>query len=270
MVTPSLLTDEKTSLAKGTWAPAKATDLRSPCPMINSLANHGHIARDGRSIPFSELYAALRQVGLGRALGAVFAFNLYFESHPKPDQNLPSTPWWKRFLTINPLAAFGMRRPGQLDSTGRRVLDLDQLALPGAVEHDISLTRRDHQQPQGNSVLQTDLVEELLALSSDGQRITMEDLAEDRKRRIALQKIENPDADYQVFQHFLSCGEISLLLDTIGDGKSVPLEYARVFLLEERLPIHEGWRSRRWWTLGIVELLLSAVKVWRVIGINKI
>ncbi|KAF7362906.1 Cloroperoxidase [Mycena venus] len=32
------------------FIPAKSTDLRAPCPGLNTLANHGYLPRDGRNI----------------------------------------------------------------------------------------------------------------------------------------------------------------------------------------------------------------------------
>lgn len=265
---------ENTLLTKGEYAPATSIDLRSPCPMVNCLANHGYIARDGRSIHANELYAAVREVGLGVGLAAAFAYPIFYEHHPKANDGRS---WWERLLAkLNPLTALGMRRPGQTDAMRRPVLDLDQLALPGVIEHDISLTRRDHQQAQGNSALQSDLVEGLLRSSKDGKIITREDLAEYRKHRIAVQREENPGLLYGGVQKLLSYGEISLILDVIGDGEEVPVEYARAFLLEERLPSKEGWRSRSgsgscswswgWWQVGIIGLQISIFKVWCLVG----
>ncbi|KAM3456881.1 hypothetical protein MY3296_001539 [Beauveria thailandica] len=34
----------------GQWAPPGHDDFRGPCPMMNTLANHGYIPRDGRNI----------------------------------------------------------------------------------------------------------------------------------------------------------------------------------------------------------------------------
>lgn len=274
-------------LAKGTYAPATPTDLRSPCPMVNCLANHGYLPRDGRDVHARELFAAVRHVGLSTGVAAGFAYSIFGEQQQQQQQHghgvhaaaapaddeanatssRGSSWWWTRlpWTKLNPLARLGMRRPGQTDAMGRPVLDLDQLALPGAVEHDISLTRRDHQQPQGNNALQMDLVEDLLRSSADGKTITREDLAVFRTHRIAVQQRENPDALYKGFQHLLSCGEISLILDIIGNGASVPVDYAQAFLQEERLPIREGWTRRRWWKLGFVELQISIFKVWRLI-----
>lgn len=251
---------------KGTYFPAQPTDLRSPCPMVNCLANHGFIPRDGRNIHADELYDAVSGVGLGVALAYGFTSAVFHEYHPKSPHRKPNS--WLRRLFTNPLAALGMRRPGQIDSMGRPVLDLDELARPGVVEHDISLTRRDHQQLQGNNALQRDLVEGLLDASKDDKIITREDLANYRKRRIAVQKEENPEAHYEVFEHLLSCGEISLILSIIGDGDKAPVNYLRAFLLEERLPLQEGWKPRRWWKLGFIELQIYILKVWRLVGVK--
>lgn len=264
-------------LKKGVFSQTLKTDLRSPCPMINCLANHGYLPRDGRNVHSTEIYSAVRGAGVGISIATGFTSAVYNVHHLDPPTSgtspgahaPPQTSWLGYLFTrLNPLAAFGMRRPDQVDSTGRPVLDLNQLALPGVIEHDISLTRRDHQQPQGNNLLQKDLVHELLHSSTDGKFITRADLANYRKRRIAVQKEENPEAQYETFQHLLSCGEISLILDVLGDGEKVPLDYARAFLLEERLPLQEGWKPRKWWGVGFIELQISILKVWRLVGVN--
>ncbi|TPR10320.1 Major Facilitator Superfamily protein [Aspergillus niger] len=47
------------------YHPAGAGDLRSPCPVLNALANHGIISRDGRNITASQLKDALKHIGVG-------------------------------------------------------------------------------------------------------------------------------------------------------------------------------------------------------------
>ncbi|KAH8807155.1 Chloroperoxidase [Xylogone sp. PMI_703] len=260
-------------LARGEFSPAEPTDLRSPCPMVNCLANHGYIPRDGRSVHSGELMAAMNEIGLSSVLGALLSKPIFLEQTQQnrdADQQ-PRSFWSKTWNFIrNPWGAafssLGMRKPGQKDSMGIECLNLDQLALPGAIEHDISLTRRDHQQGD-NISLQPDLVRDLLASSSDGGRtLTVEDLAAFRRRRIQTQKEVNPGMIYGPEQHELACAEIATVLKLFGDGKKVPYEYARSFFLEERLPIQEGWEKRRWWTLGILEIIWSTRTVKRLVG----
>lgn len=274
--TPLLSSSSQPNLSKGTYAPAGPSDKRSPCPLINSLANHGYINRDGRNIPASQLNAAMNEIGLSRTLGSFFAQPI-FNEHQDPKaaaavvRKAPSLLARLWAFIRNPwivLAIFGMRRRGQVDSQGKKVLDLDQLGLPGVVEHDVSLTRRDHQQKEGNIVLQQDLVEDLLASSSDGKTLTMQDLAAFRKRRIQRQLDDNPGLKYGHQEHQIGCTEIALVLDVFGNGKSIPCDYARAFFKEERLPVKEGWRKRWLWTLGMLELAMSVNKVKSVMGIR--
>ena len=270
------------NLQKGTYSPSTPSDLRSPCPLINCLANHGHIPRDGRGVRPSELTAAMNEVGLSAALGAVFANPIFLE-HKEPKSAAEQTKkdnaqqsrsflgyiW---YLVRNPWAvlfsAFGMRRQGQTDSMGNRCLDLNQLGLSGVVEHDISLTRHDHQQGD-NLSRQPDLIKDLLASSSDGgEYLRAEDLAALRRRRIGKQREVNPGLTYGPMQHQIACTEIALILDVFGDGKKLRCDYARAFFQEERLPIKEGWERRRWWSLGFLELGRTIGKVKALVGVT--
>ncbi|KAH7073616.1 Chloroperoxidase [Paraphoma chrysanthemicola] len=256
----------------GTYLPATPSDKRSPCPMINTLANHGYLPRTGQSITATHMKLALRETGISTSLGAIFV-NTVYNIHTDPSSPRPKASFLTRIWTVlsDPytlLARFGMRRPGQVDNSGRAVLDLDQLALPGAVEHDISLTRRDHAEKQGNCVKQDDLVEQVIASSTDGKVITREDFAALRRRRIAVQKAENHGCVYGALQHEMACGEIALILGVFGDGKVVSREYVQAFLMEERLPREEGWVKRRWWTLGLAEVKWIGSRVKKMIGLK--
>ena len=206
----------------------------------------------------------MKEVGLSTALGAIFSNPIFLE-HKEPktaaemrkkaaSQRSHSFLGYIWYLIRNPWAvlfsAFGMRRPGQEDAAGKKCLNLDQLGLPGVVEHDISLTRRDHAQGD-NLSRQPDHSEDLVASSSDGgHTLSAEDLAALRRRRIEKQKEVNPGLVYGPLQHQIACAEISLILDVFGDGSKVRCDFARAFFQEERLPLQEGWKKRRWWSLN--------------------
>lgn len=51
-------------LRKGEYYPPTTADRRSPCPVVNALANHGYIPRDGRNVRSTELYAAMAELGV--------------------------------------------------------------------------------------------------------------------------------------------------------------------------------------------------------------
>jgi hypothetical protein len=240
--------------------------------MINALANHGYIARSGQDVTSDELLAAVKSVGLSTVLGSAFSrpvYNLY--SDPDAAQQNNAGLFERTWTTLmNPwtLLPIGMRRTDRKNGAGKPVLDLDEMAIANVIEHDISLTRRDHAQTEGNCAPQTDLISELLACSKDGKVLTLEDLAAFRKRRIEQQRKDNPSCKYDTFQHQLACGEIALILGVIGDGKSVRLDYAKAFLQEERLPIEEGWKPRGWWGLGFPELQMTIRKVKALVGVQ--
>ena len=268
-------------LRKGEYTASKPSDLRSPCPLINCLANHGYIARDGKNVHVKELVAAMNEIGLSTGLGAVFARPIFLEHRPpktaieyqkkEEAQQSQSFLGYIWYLIRNPWAvlfsAFGMRQPGQFDSAGRICLDLNQLGLNGVVEHDISLTRDDI--AQGDNITpQPDLVEDLLQSSSDGRKtLSIQDFASVRRRRIERQREDNPAANYGSFQHQIACTEIALVLNVFGNGTSLPWNYAHAFFKEERLPVREGWKKRRWWSLGFIELGKTVGKVKQLVGI---
>lgn len=113
------------------------------------------IGMDRTFAPTTSMQLWAKYVGLSMALKSVFARPIYNEHQDPKNAQLQKksgflTRVW-RFI-CNPwviLSIFGMRTPGQRDAQGRPVLNLDQVSLPGVVEHDISLSRRDHLQKEG-------------------------------------------------------------------------------------------------------------------------
>ena len=259
---------------KGVYAPAQDGDKRSPCPLVNCLANHGYINRNGQNIRANDLNAAMNVIGLSTALGAVFAQPIYNEhidpktAYLRKTQSFFARLWYFVRYPWSILAKFGVRRHGQVDQQGVRVLNLDQLAIPGVIEHDISLTRRDHSQISSNIAIQKDLLQDLLDCSADQQHVTMNDLANLRKRRIQKQLDDNPDVKYDHMAHQIACTEIALIMDVFGNGKSIPCSYAHAVFKEERLPVKEGWTKRRWWTLGFYELYKTVEQVKSLVGLK--
>ena len=161
-----------------------------------------------------------------------------------------------------------MRPPGQKDPSGIPYLDLDQLALPGAVEHDVSLTRRDIGQGD-NITRQEDLISELIVVSSNGKEITTENFAVRRRQRLEQQEHENPSLTFDSLAHQLGCTEIALIQTLFGvksRGYSVPVSYVKAIFDDERLPVIEGWTKRSWWHLRLMELYAHIGKLNRCIG----
>lgn len=258
--------------SKGVYIPAGPNDARGPCPVINSLANHGYISRSGKNVRAGEIASALSTIGLSRTLRTALSYPVFNERLESQQQIKKLTFFQKLWNFLrNPwsiLAHLGVRRPFQEDDRGRKVINLDQLALYGAVEHDVSLTRRDFKQKEGNCIMQPDLVRQLLESSKDGKKITMQDLADLRKTRINQQTLDNPELKYGESQHTLACGEIALILSVFGDGKSISCDRARALFQEERLPVEEGWKRRWWWSVGLFEIHSLGDRVKAAVGLK--
>jgi Peroxidase, family 2 len=259
-------------LKRGSYSSATSSDLRSPCPVINSLANHGYLPRDGRDVQVNDFTTALKEIGLSSTLRAFLSNPIFLEKKQSSDLKLPKSLFGRIWYKIrNPwsilFSKFGMRNPGQVDSMGNKCLNLDQLALHGAVEHDVSLTRLDFAQGD-NFTIQPGLLKGLLAASSDGgTTLTAQDLASLRKRRIERQRETNQELTYGPVEHQAACGEIALILKVFGDGKSVPCVVANAVFEEERLPIQEGWK-KRWFSVGLLEFVISVEKIKQLIGLK--
>ncbi|KAF5678669.1 chloroperoxidase [Fusarium heterosporum] len=261
------------SLAVGEFANAPPNASRSPCPVVNALANHGYLDRSGRKIYMSDLNASMRHVGMSPLLGSVFAIPTYFEYHdPKKAYMRKDVSVWQRVwgLIKNPYSFFdyfGCWNANQVIN-GKKYLNLVDLASHGAIEHDISLSRRDFGQKEGNNDPQKDLIEDMLQYTFDGKRMNIENLGDFVKARIQRQLKDNPDLVYGPAEHQVNCGQLALMMGCFGDGKTISVDYVRAIFQEERLPYQEGWTRRYWWTMGLLEFFGSVKRLIRAVGID--
>ncbi|KAI0602779.1 Chloroperoxidase [Biscogniauxia sp. FL1348] len=205
------------------YSPAGATDSRSPCPLLNTLANHGYLPHDGRNISIADIASA------------IFA----------------STNWSPDFGTIPGQGAFGgIGNPP--------TIDLEQLDDPAATEHPASLTR-DDASPQSNSLtLDPARLQALLDDSPRSAYITTASLARSRNRVEEITRRAAANGTLTDAQRSIALGEASLLLLLMLDG-AVPdsataaagevdygalradKERVRTWLREERFPVELGW-----------------------------
>lgn len=265
MALPAPQEHEMPAPGKGEYRQPQASDLRSPCPMINALANHGYIPRDGRSVRQAELRSALTdQVGVSAILATAFANPVFCENHDSASMPRVWARLWKILRDPFALLGIGVRNPGQVDSMGNACVDLDQLGKEGLIEHDISLTRKDRAQGDAISA-DPHLVHALLAHSSDdGNTITLEDVVAYRRYRIQKQKNENQNLIYGTVEDTCGALEVLLLMTFLGDGQRARVEWLNTFLLEGRLPHAEGWQ-RRQSSWGIFDMLFGLRRVVRMI-----
>ncbi|THC90875.1 hypothetical protein EYZ11_009655 [Aspergillus tanneri] len=236
----------------GKYQPPRTEDLRAPCPALNTLANHGLIARDGRNITANELTSALRYLGLGFDVITILV-NSAFAVHAEDPKNSPPGTSWS-----------GLRDPNQVNDADIPVLNLDQVGRPHAIEHDVSLTRQDR--ALGDHMhLDRRLYDQLLRCPRDASPVfRVADLGILRNTRYNQQKMVNSQLEFDTKMHYIACAEAAALHCVFGKGmrRRVPREYIKAVFGEERLPIQEGWKPRRW-RVFLPELAIMVVGVSR-------
>lgn len=189
------------------FCPAQGGDVRSPCPALNALANHGYLPRDGKNIGPWDLVHGLKN---GYRISTLLACILSFGS---------------MFLL------------GQY-----RSLSLSDLARHNMIEHNASLVHKDDR--NGAEYAPCKVNRKLLeALCADGgkvvpDRMTLEDAAHIRvKREVECGVLDGVHAE-------IARGEIVIAIGVLG-GKDaakngVTISALHDWMQHERLPV--GWK----------------------------
>ncbi|KAI8372124.1 Chloroperoxidase [Blakeslea trispora] len=224
----------------------KPTDVRSPCPMLNTLANHGFIARDGRHIKSDELFNAMMLMGAPPTVTVgllAYVFSTYKE--------------------VSPTSSFLSQFTGITD------LDLNRLFVPRILEHDVSLTRLD-QSISNHTLPLPDLVERMVKIAKYKNQGELEHVFtrsnENDARRIRwIESIQdNPTFHLSLFHQFASSTECSLLMDILGRDGQILTKHLESFLLHERFP--DDWIPRET-SLGFLDVLAKPMACW--IGLHQ-
>jgi len=228
----------------GEWRPAAATDCRSPCPALNTLANHGLLPRDGKNIDYDMLKHALIDIyALGPAFGTIFA-----HSATKKFANPATHKFSLCDLLIN-------------------VHSSDQASKSTGIEHSASLSREDRpttsdwshkldytqRSPNQNQI-------DIVMHSSKTDMITLPDFVHAREAlwmksfaaRPAL-KSDKLSTQEHVIANVEGCLFLGALSGNSNQGKfQISKTYAQSILRDERLP--PGWKKTST-ELGIPQLL---------------
>ncbi|KAF2435364.1 Cloroperoxidase [Tothia fuscella] len=189
---------------------AENGDVRSPCPALNTLANHGHLPRNGKNITAAQLSTAVQQI-----------YSI--------DNNLANL----LSYTAVPLV--------ENNTFTATTLDLDHLNLHDAVEHDASLSRKNFIEGDNHS-LQPDMVDAFIA-EADGDFLTVNSLAKSRNRR-ERETVALVGKASSTKTNTLAFGEVALILHAFGQNDTngnlrAPKKMVQSWFKEEKLP--EGW-----------------------------
>ncbi|POS73806.1 hypothetical protein DHEL01_v207799 [Diaporthe helianthi] len=198
------------------WRAPEASAKRSPCPILNALANHAYLPPDGKEISMRDLKS-----GFARAINV--------------DEALVETLG---------TPAFALSTTGNPDT-----FNLDDLSKHNAIEHDGSLSRADFGVTGDATTFNATVWGETLGYLEAGARgstVGIQAMATARYKRVATAQATNPKFNLTSSQLTLSINEAAVILGTLGGSftdPAVPLDWMRVVFEQERLPFNEGFSA---------------------------
>ncbi|KAG8417466.1 hypothetical protein J3458_004970 [Metarhizium acridum] len=208
------------------WKAAGPDDSRSPCPMVNTLANHGYLPHNGRNISVKHFGDAVVE-----ALNTVPAYG-----------TRPASVFFKGW--------------------GKDSFDLEDLNTPGILQHISSLSRDDMTPMERNIAVDVARVSALLE-DSPTDYVDAASMAKSRLRVEALSEPERLSSREQLLAYMEASLVLMMMKEgevppafSFPSAKTwiAPKERVRVWLTEERLPDELGWkRSER--KLGVLDLV---------------
>jgi len=228
----NLITPNKRAVPT-TWpeyVPRKETDSRSPCPAFNALANHGIFPHDGRNITFKQMARACHQ---------------HFNFAPS-----------FCFFVCDFMARI-LRRNYRTDR-----LDLGDMCCHNGIEHDGSITRHDTFHQRDQSIPAEDLINNILAASKDGKKLTAADLSRVLTERRGQAAATNGQFSLDTFHSLFGASNASTLLTILG-GEVADI---KPFLLEERLP--QGWTSKVRTRMGLTMATFNWTSLHVLLGVD--
>ncbi|KAH6645323.1 Peroxidase, family 2-domain-containing protein [Truncatella angustata] len=192
------------------WAPAGDGDLRSPCPVMNTLANHDFVPHSGRNITEPILVKACKE-----------AFNI---------SNSFAANIFKNGIVSNP-------------APNATFFDLDMLHhTHGVIEHDGSLSRRDAVFDPTNP-FDEGTFSNLLKYFGNATTFNIATLANARSRQAFDMSLINPNFTITEGAVPVIMGENAMMIAIWGGPETQigNLDYFKYFFRNERIPVKLGW-----------------------------
>jgi hypothetical protein len=183
------------------WHPRDTTDVRSPCPALNSLANHDILPHDGRNYTIPMLVKAL---GEGLNVSSEIATTLAMSG-----------------VSVSADPASG-------------AFNLDDLNKHNALEHDASLSRKDFDLGGSSQAFDPDVFQETLSYFNGATDISVQDVAAARWGRIQKSKADNPNFVYierQIFPTYLESSSYYQLFED-PETNLASVEWISIFFSE--------------------------------------
>ncbi|PTB63392.1 Cloroperoxidase [Trichoderma citrinoviride] len=197
------------------WVPPGPDDSRGPCPMLNTLANHGYLPHHGHNITASQIENA-----------------------------------FTRFLNVE--AGFADPARDFAKAFGHDVFNLVDLNTPGIIQHITSLTRDDYTPEEPHLKADPLRIERLLA-DSDTPFLTVDSIAKSRLRLIKESEPRVLPDNQVTFTLFEAAMTLTMMSDDSPDADfhpppsayKGPKDRIRTWFEEERFPTEFGWKPSR-------------------------
>jgi len=197
---------------------------RSPCPFLNTAANHDIIQYHGKNINVQVFQRLLKKAGVPSLMtkGLVDAVYMVARLNNVKDSSRPTD-----------------------------AIDLEDLNAHGIIEHDLSISRLDVITPTpGDNFPTPGLFDRFLNYLKDFDNISDKEVKDpldiqinvpalgawhNERRRIEVdERKHTPDESYKA--QFLGSGECFLLLYVLGKNGEIGAKDAKSFLVDERFP----------------------------------
>ncbi|KAF3011310.1 hypothetical protein E8E14_001800 [Neopestalotiopsis sp. 37M] len=193
------------------WHPPVDGDFRGPCPMMNTLANHGFLPRDGSNITKDTAISAL---GNGLNFDAELAGIM-----------------WEQAIIANPVA-------------NSSFFTLDHLNRHNVLEHDASISRTDAY--FGNNHVFNQTVFDTSRKYWTTEMMGPEALANSKLFRQIESRSTNPEYVFTTHTEPFSLGEMAAPFIVFGDMETELVNRTLVtyFFENERLPSELGWSKK--------------------------
>ncbi|KAI0427787.1 Cloroperoxidase [Xylaria sp. FL1042] len=198
------------------WRAPEEGDVRGPCPMLNTLANHGYLPHNGK-----EISKAIAIEALNTAIN------------------------WD-VSVVSPLYDFAQPTNPDPNAT---TINLNDLTTHNILEHDGSLSRQDTFFGPAD-VFHEETWKETLSYFTTPE-IDVRQAARARTARVITSASTNPSFTFPQIGSYFDYGETAayqlvfgtwnLEASDIKDKISTPLELVRYFFEFERLPFEKGW-----------------------------
>ncbi|ESZ93716.1 hypothetical protein SBOR_5901 [Sclerotinia borealis F-4128] len=214
---------------EGVWIAPTDTDYRGPCPMMNTLANHGFLPRDGKNLTEYNVVKGLNDgLNFNKSLATIMF-----------QQAIPASPAY-------PNATF---------------FTLNDLNRHNVLEHDGSISRSDAY--YGNNYIFNQTIFDTTKAYWPSETLTAQHLIDGKMFRQIVSRSTNPNYTFSATTQQFSLGEMAAPIVAFGDKYVVTANRTLVesWIENERLPTELGWRK------PVEEILLSDITyVTEVLG----